>query len=114
MYQGDTQYFEVEISPHLQLETGEVSMITVPLNYIIEDISNIVDTDAGDEALSEGSDTGYTPDTPVGGGKYSSQINSSVYKENVITQLLNDLNKILYDCFKIIYNSEFDRVKPMR
>ena len=39
--QGSKFYIETEISPHLELETGKVTMFTIPDEYIVENIENV-------------------------------------------------------------------------
>lgn len=118
VFQGDKAYIETEISPHLELETGVVSLFTIPVEYILEDVSDSWEDTVYESSVAESprSSSGYSPPSPVGGGKAGrkisrggnlfSVINSSTYSSTVISTLLQDLNGILNECFKVIHGSE--------
>ena len=108
-------------SPHLELETGVVSLFTIPFEYILEDVSDSWEDTLYESSVAESprSSSGYSPLSPVGGGKVTrgsrklsrggnlfSVINSSTYSSTVISTLLQDLNGILNECFKVIHGSE--------
>lgn len=113
--QGSKFYIETEISPHLELETGKVTMFTIPDEYIVENIENV--WYQLENPVAESPRSARTPEPPRGGSMNSNSmksgsspfdlIDSSTYNQSVITGLFEDLNEILNYCFKIISGSSF-------
>jgi len=99
LYKGKKLSVQVELSPHTQIvveknkgtKTEDIKGFLVPIEYIVEDIESILETDESDKTI----------DSPHSS---FSLIDSSVYTKTVI-QLFKDLNNILIQCFQIIHET---------
>lgn len=117
--QGNNVYIETEISPHITLETGEVSMMTVPVEYIVENIEGV--WYQLENPVAESPRSIETPESPKGGsmdpramdrsakkgGGLFDLIDTTTYNKAVIDGLLGDLNNILIECFEVIQGTKF-------
>ena len=98
VFQGDKAYVETELSPHLELDTGVISFLTIPVEYILEDVSEAWEDTVYEPGVAK------SPRTMSGGGGDSLfSIDSDTYSKQVIDGLLTLLNELLNLCFRCIY-----------
>ena len=108
--QGSDVYVETEISPHLELETGTISMFTIDAGYIVEDLSEVWYQLENPVAESpRGMEESESPkgSSMKGGAGPFDLIDASTYNNDVIKELLKDLNSILCECFEVIQGSKY-------